>query len=100
MTNIPKTNETNLLDELLDAAYSDRPRAHQLCDTLFGAAEIADNPTLAYTVALMRQTHIGKDYVRPPYRPLRCTTWRNEKPLTVDVPTDPHERWFPNPAIV
>lgn len=92
MTNTPKTNETNLLDELLEAAYNDSPRAHQLCDTLFGAAEIADDPTLAYTIALMRQTHIGSNYVRPPYPPVRCTTWRNGRPFMVEIPTDPHER--------
>jgi hypothetical protein len=96
MTNMPRTNETDLLHDLLDAAYNDRPRAHQLCDTLFGAAEIADDPTLAYTIALMRQTHIGRNYVRPPYRPLRCTTWRNGKAFAVEIPTDPHERRFPH----
>jgi hypothetical protein len=96
MTNKLQTSETDLLDELLDAVHGDQPRAHELCATLFGAAEIADDPTLACTIALVRQTHIGKNYVRPPYRPLRCTTWRNGQAFTVEIPTDPHERWFPH----
>lgn len=96
MTNTSQTNETDLLNELLDTMYSDQPRAHELCATLFGAGETADDPTLAYTIALVRQSHIGNGYVRPPYRPLRCTTWRNGQAFTVEIPTDPHERRFPH----
>lgn len=95
MTNHATTTETELLDELTGAAYYDRPRAHQLCAELFGAAEIADDPAFAYAIALIRQSYTSRRDAHPPYPPTRCTTWRNGKAFVVEIPTDPHERRFP-----
>jgi hypothetical protein len=96
MSNDATPTETQLLDELAGAAYDDRPRAHELCALLFGAAEIADNPALAYTVAMIRQSYIGRRDLTPPYPSSHCITWRNGSALDVDIPTDPHERRFPH----
>ena len=95
MLHTPQTNERDLLKELIGAAFSNKARAAEIRDLLFAKSEIADNATLTYTAALARQMHISKQYCLPPHRPLRFTTWQNGEPLTVQVPTDPHERLFP-----